>query len=637
MVRFLSLLALLLLCVSAQAQKVGSVSFTTPPGWTLKVDGGTASLTPPGGPSQGLMLLLPDQTVSGEAQAWFEATANQLSSDGPITAQSEVQTPTGTSILVKSVTVKLAQGSQIRLYTAVFSGKTANLYILVAPSREALDRLTPSLTALIKSGSAAAGTASSGSLLGQKSAIPEVKPQNAAQFVAAGGDPKVQIIPDEFRCYQEKAGNSLTPELVMQILPGGQYRTPYGSGGVAVKPDGSLIRLAWRGGPLDGSKGILSFDDYGQTFSLEGVGEAALGRSMYFECYQRGPRENLALLGFKLKTPAIASYACTLQDGSRKSGGTLEILKGGQYRFGGQTGQFSTDFRGDQSRDWSDLEFAGGPLDGAKGTYREDETGLRELGVSFPSLRCRHVTKPTPAQRYGTAKAPTPPSGSGGLSGAYVAWTPDPLAGLNVNYGCRGLCWSFAFFDKNGYVYTDEPDAGLDDADCSRTQPNGLPVCEVYTVQGGKITLGQGRPEPFKKVGNTLEIGGKTFTPIVPLDGLKLNGSYGATSGFGGAGDVSVSLTQQGFVFTPRGQFVYNVTRSTSVADPNTPAGSQNTVFTLAQSGNSGTYRFVGNTLELIYGDGHVERKFAFLDLGKDGKPDTTWLRIGGSSYSLAR
>ena len=644
-----AVLALVILfAVPAHAQKVGSVRFTMPPGWTVKLDGGTASFTPAGGAAQGLMLLLPDQAVSGEAAAWFENTIRGLASDGTITEQSEpTDTQTGAGrLLTRGLSVKRPGGTQIRFYAALVSGKSATLSVLVVPDFAALKRWQPDLSSLLASTSGLASVAGLGtsnrdqpasvSSLGNKTALPDIKPQNAAQFQAAGGNPKTQPIPDEFRCYQSTSGDSFASELTVQLLPGGQYRTPYGSGSAVVKPDGSLIRLAWRGGPLDGSTGILRFDDYGQTFSLEEVGQAALGRSLYFECYQRGPRENLALLEFKIKTPAAARYACALQDGSGKSGGTLEILKGGQYRFGGQAGQFSTDFRSDQSQNWSNLEFIGGKLDGAKGTYAEDATGLRELGVSFPSLRCRHVTKPMPVVRYGTAKAPPAPKGSGGLSGAYVAWTPDPLAGFNVSYGCRGLCWFFAFFDKNGYVYTDEPDGGLGDADCSRTLPNGFPVCQVYRVQGGQLTIGQSKPQPFKRVGKALNIGGQMLESIAPLDGLKLNGTYGATSGFGGAGDVSVSLTQQGFVFTSQGQFVSSVSRSTSIADPSTPADSKNTVYTSAQSSNSGTYRFVGNTLELTYGDGHVERKFAFLDLGKDSKPDTTWLRIGGSSYTVA-
>ena len=623
------------------AERVGSLTFTPPPGWAVKlvnIGDAAATLTPPGGPSQGFILLVPDQVISGDANVWFEATVKQLSNDGQVTAQSETATPAGTSILVKSVTIKLAQGSQIRLYTAVFSGKTANLYILVAPNSEALSKLTPSLTALVESAPQAAANAPSGSLLGKKSAIPEVKPMNAAQFMAAGGDPKTQIIPDEFRCYQEKAGNSLTPELVMQVLPGGKYRTPYGAGQISVKKDGSLTKLDWKGGPLDKAYGYLNFGDWGQEISLSNVGEGVLERELSFECYQRGPRENLALLEFKLRTPAAAKYACTPKDGSGKSAGSLEILAGGQYRFGGQTGRYSYDFRGDQDEDWSNLAFTGGGLDDAIGSYSESEAGVREVSIYRPKLSCRQVVKPTPIPRYGTAKAPSAPKGSGGLSGAYVRWYPDPLAALGYG-GCGGLCWDVLIFDKSGYVFTDEPEASLNDANCTRTHPNGLPICEVYTLQGGKITVGQDKPETFKKQGATLVIDGETFQPMLKLEGVKLNGAYQSKSFVGGGAGSTVS---GGFLstlnFTPQGKFSRERSGgvSSTFTDNGNSTGNITGGFTsTSQSASSGSYSVKGYTLTLTYGDGHEEQQFVFALPDKSGQPDLELLRIGGSSYTV--
>ena len=635
---------MLLLTVGVQAQKVGSLNFTPPPGWRAQVNQGIATLTPAGGPSQGLMLLIPDQSVSGDAKVWFATAVKQLSSDGPVTDQSEIETPSGTSMLVKAVSVKLTQGVQQRLYTAVLSGKTATLYVLVAPSSAAMNALIPALTALIKpaSGSGtdaggAAPAAAGASLLGKKTPMPAVKPQNAAQFMATGGNPETQIIPDEFRCYQIRKGNSLTPELAVQILPGGRYRTPYGSGSVSVRKDSSLVRLNWQGGPLDGADGYLNFGPHGQALSLKNVGEDTLEDELNFECYQRGPRENLAVLEFKLKTPAVARYACTLKSSGENSG-TLEILAGGQYRLNGQTGRYSSDFRSDQDQAWSNLEFTGGTLDDATGSYGESQEGVRELSVFRPGLRCTGVVKPTPIPRYGAAKAPPAPQGSGGLSGAYVHWSADPLAAMGYG-GCGGLCWDVRVFSKTGYVFTHEPDASLDEADCTRTHPNGLPVCETYRIQNGKITVGTGKPEPFKAVGRALEIGGDTYQPMLKLEGVRLAGAYESqTFVGGGAGSTVSGAFQNTLNFLPGNRFSRGRSGgvSSTFTDTGTPSGSVTGGFaTTSQSAASGTYSVKGYTLTLTYSDGHKEQLFAFVLPDKNGKPDLDLLRLGGSSYTV--
>ncbi|QFP77642.1 hypothetical protein [Deinococcus sp. AJ005] len=228
-----------------------------------------------------------------------------------------------------------------------------------------------------------------------------------------------------------------------------------------------------------------------------------------------------------------------------------------------------------------------------------DETGLHELGVSYPSMRCRHVTKATAVPRYGTGKAPTPPRGSGGLSGAYVHWYADPLAVL----GYGGLCWAVMIFDKSGYVFTDEPDTGMDEADCAHTHPNGLPVCEVYVVQNGMITVDSQKPVTLKKVGNALEIDGDTFEPMLRLEGIKLSGQYESRSFVGG--DVC-SMVSGASTFTDTGTSKGNVTGGFSSS---------------SQSASSGTYAVKDYTLILTYSDSHKEQLFAFALPDKNSKP----------------
>ncbi|ADV65733.1 hypothetical protein [Deinococcus maricopensis] len=650
--RLTALLTLVALAWSGgDAAKIGSVQYAPPAGWVPRVQGELVSLTTAAGASRGVMLVIPTPGVSGDVRAWFEARIKELSSDGQVTDRTEIQSgngPAGATLLLQGVTLKLAQGAQSRIYTAVVAGKQATMVVLAAPDGNALKAAQPALLSLINSvqlpgqqtaQTAAAGKGTQGTAATANSApvkLPAVKAQNAAQFKAAGGDPSSAVIPDEFRCYQEKVGSGLTPELTVQVLSGGKYRTAYGSGTFAVSKDGSLRRLAWRGGPLDGAEGYLNFDDYGQTLSVTNVGEGTLERPAKFECYQRGARENLTLLQFKLKIPAVTAYPCSLTDGSGRSGGKLEILPGGTYRLNGQTGRFTVDFRSDQDEDWSDLSFSGGPLDDATGTYQEDRLGVREVSVYRPKMNCQSVAKPTPIPRYGSGRAPAPPKGSGGLSGAYATWYADPLATLGYG-GCGGLCWETRFFTKAGYVYTEEPESSVDEADCSRTHPNGLPVCEVYRVQGGKITIGSDQPEVLKRSGANLIIGGRTYTPLLSLQGVKLNGQFEAQTFYGGGTNTTSAAFQNRLVFTPQGTFTQarHGGMVSTATDTGTTAGNViGGVSASSQRSSAGSYRVQGFSLELRFGDGHVERRFAYVLPGKNGKPDLDLLRIGGLSYT---
>ncbi|GHF40171.1 hypothetical protein HNQ07_001639 [Deinococcus metalli] len=639
------LLGVSLLGVRAGAVQVGTLNLTPPSGWTVRVEKGVATLMPAGG-AAGVMLVIPDQTITGDARAWFTTSVGQLSSDGQVTERTDVQvstTPAGASLLTAGAAVRLAQGTQYRAYIASVSGTRATLYVLVAPSREVFTARQADFVALVRSGRApAAGVpapATGGGLTGPKAALPAVKPMNAAQFVAAGGDPATAVIPDEFRCYQEKRGSGVTPELVLQILPGGKYRTPYGAGSYTVKRDGSLTRTAWTGGVLDGASGYLDFGDDGQQLSLHDVGEGTLDDASDFECYQRGPRENRQLLDFKLRTPAVAAYPCTLTDGSGRSGGTLEILAGGAYRLGGQSGHYSVDFRSDQDQEWSDLEFTGGALQGASGTYGEDATGLRTLRVYRPRMECTRVVKPTPLPRYGAAKAPAPPRGSGGLSGAYATWYPDPLAAMGLG-GCSGLCWDVYVFDKAGYVFTAEPDASLDEADCTRTHPNGLPVCEVYRAQGGQLVIGRDKPVPFAKAGAALKIDGRTYQLLQSLAGVKLSGTYTSDSFVGGGASTVSGAFRTTLTFLPQGKFTRERSGgvSATTTDTGTNAGTVTGGATVtSERRGGGTYRVTGFTVELTFGGGHVEKLFGYALPGKDGWPQLDLLRLGGSTYTTGR
>ncbi|BDP43601.1 hypothetical protein DAETH_35700 (plasmid) [Deinococcus aetherius] len=650
------------LALAQTPARLGNLTYRVPPGWTTQTRNGVLTLTPRDLPSgqTAFILLSPDAPLTGELRPWFEARVRGLHGKVRVlntTAVEAARAKDGSTVLSQGAVVVGGSGEpQYRFYVAgefgQGAGRRAVFLLYQASSLDLVGRYQAGLNALADSvdlaGTAVAATPGAPTPRPPTPAgaatrptpsptpspgatLPAVRTLNAAEFVKAGGNPRETLIPGEFRCYEERRGDDVArPHLTVQILPGGGYRTSGGGGTFSVRKDGSLRKVRWQGGPLGGSsEGYLGFGDHGQDFSLGDVGP----QERDYECYQAGARENLARLEFSLKTPKPGKYPCVTGDGSNKGAGTLEILPGGRYRLGGGEGRYAVDLLSDQNEDWSDLEFAGGSLDGASGSYSEGEDGEREFSVFRPKVTCRLVVKPTPIPRYGTAKAPTPPRGSGGLSGAYASWQAD------VGGYCGGLCWSFYIFDKNGYVYTDEPETGLEDADCSRTRPNGLPVCEVYSFRGGQLTIGDGKPEPLrKKADGNYDLDGTTLTAIRPVTGLKLGGKYRSFSGSVSPGGMTSSFSEVFLRFLPDGRFSREAAggASSTFTDNGTSSGTTTGGVTATGSrSNGGTYRFAGNTLELKYADGRVSRSFAFLPEMKGGQPNKGFVHLGGRDYSL--
>ena len=657
----------LLLCSVAAAQDAG-FTLTTPAGWTMQEGEKSTSYFPsePGGRNQAFVTVFQPLSVQTDPKAFVEKMAAALSKNGTVAQQEAAQSqamPSGATLVLKSLVTRSAEGSQLYSIVALVQGDDAAVALLmVTPSEAAAKKYLQAFTGMLISvrfaantDNQTAGTNSGGKGgplgLGAKQALPEVKPMNAAQFVATGGNPENALIPDEFRCYQKRTGDGLAPELTVQLLPGGQYRTAYGGGTLKVVKDGSLRKLQGVGGPLNGVGGYLDVDDFGQSLSLSDVGEGVLERSLDFECYQRGPRENAALFDFKLNTPKPGQYLCTVSDGQGQSGGTLELLPGNRYSLAGQGGRYTVDFRSDQDGGSSDLDFQGGPLDDERGSYAEDEYGLRTVDLARAEIRlvssksvgvdCRVVAKPTPRPSlYGTAKAPAPPKGSGGLSGNWIhsragnlipglQLGPDFTSTMVMNSECPGnICWSFVFFNKNGYVFTGEPDVSLDEVDCTLTHPNGLPRCEIYHVQGGKITIGNNEPETFKQSGDTLTIAGRDYDKLMPLTGLKLAGAYQSKIVTNAVVSLGGTISDASLLFNKQQQFAYDRSSSTNLAGSGYVLGASNTAAT-----SGGTYQFEGNTLTLSYRDGHTVKLFAAAT-SENGKPSLTLMRLGGVSYS---
>jgi hypothetical protein len=435
------------------------------------------------------------------------------------------------------------------------------------------------------------------------------------QLTAMGIDPETMLIPDTFHCYEEfESDNYSQYSFALTILQGNRYSTPDGDGDYTTEENGSLIDVAFPSGPLSGdyTYGFTSYDDYGQKIALGGIGPDEVD----YNCYQQGPREQQTLLEWAFKDPQPSTYTCVEED-TTNPGPTLEILGGRRYRVDGQEGEYAVDILSDPDDDLYSIDYLTGPwADGYGNAFGDEATGLREMTVSsdYGDFDCSRLGEPLQSINYGVALAPAPPAGSGGLEGLYGSWQPDVIG------VCGGLCWSFLYFRPEGYVYQESPEGLLEDIDCTRTQPNGAPLCDTYKLEGDTIIFGSGDTETM----NGAEIDG--YTRIEKADGVQLNGTYTSFSYLQTNLDPNTNsgvAAERTLTFNPDGTFTSeNFVGATA---PN--------VVVSSESGSSGVYQIQGNTLTFNFSDGQVRREFFFVFPDEDpANPGA--LRIGGSDYS---
>jgi len=206
-------------------------------------------------------------------------------------------------------------------------------------------------------------------------------------------------------------------------------------------------------------------------------------------CFQEGAAHEAALHRFKLNTPATGSFLCSVFDGSANTSSTvsIELLEGKRYRISGKTGQMN----------WNQITtgassvvvFLTGPLQGKEASYHEDpSTGLQSLqftdsnskvfldGSSVSSSSygalCNQLSEPKPYKKYGKSPAPIASKPDTFIKGTYavdVSFATNNRLSAGVEY---------VKFTPEGYFYLGEPIDG--DTDCTRTHPNGLPLCQQY-------------------------------------------------------------------------------------------------------------------------------------------------------------
>jgi hypothetical protein len=446
-------------------------------------------------------------------------------------------------------------------------------------------------------------------------------------FVKQSIDPKKQPIPTEYHCWANFSTDAYqSPHMIVQILPGGKYRAAFGSSVGEGKFTLERRKLKFVSGPFIG-KDEQSFD-FNRTegtnlFLIDPLDEPNPEKRRYYWCNQR-EASVLRILKYKRNDPQPGKYTCSLQDGKGTDRGTLEILPGRRYRYiyreKNEQGAYRADILGESS--FARIYFDGS-LEGNYVSYSSGRSGRQEFSFnpSDDPTKCIRLGPPIPDPRYGKGKAP-PASGNGGFEGRYYVGFPQVAIG-NFPAACGGVCYSFYFFQKDGYVFTGDATEteGLMDIDCSKTHLSGFPVCETYTLNQNMIKIGLEKSVLIQKLKDGIKIDGTFHAILEPVDGLKLNAQYETVSSAGGGFNSSYSYVAWGNIeFRNDGTFFQE--RSSSVSTVVSGGSSYRP--------DSGTYRLYGNTLELKFKDGTVVRKFILLSTGRK---NLTYLNIGGTRY----
>lgn len=186
-------------------------------------------------------------------------------------------------------------------------------------------------------------------------------------------------------------------------------------------------------------------------------------------------------------------------------------------------------------------------------------------------------------------------------------------------------------------MYTGDPETSLVDADCTRTLPSGLPLCEVYRLGNGTITIGTDKPVKWAKNAAGYKLDSSALSPVGPLGDLKLAGQYRSVTSFTAMVGTGGGLFEDLLTFRKDGTFSSRHSGGvslTTTSDGSSSGSVTGGVYSSTDRRNSGTYSLSGNTLTLRYGDGRVEQMFAFLP---GSKPDLEWLYLGGSNYFLEK
>ncbi len=492
---------------------------------------------------------------------------------------------------------------------------------------------------------------------------PKVDPYNLT-VAASKYDPTinldVQPIADTYYCYPSFSNLEIgtgypryVREYALEILPGNRYRLN-GEGEGEFRTGVEDTYLQWLSGPLNPTGDIVEGeDDYGlphsATVSFSDWGSEITyieiikdEREVHIDCFQAGAREQKALLDFALKQPAPANYTC-LPSGDNPQPVRLEILPGSRYRFNNGEGSYET-FTDSNN---AEIVWESGPLRDETDYIAEDETGLRTLQFTVTqtygiipvgsstetTMVCQGVTKANLIPRYGSTPAPALPAGSGGLNGFYAKGEYDE--GDVIEGQSPFTTWLYYHFLPNGNVYQDGYVTG---DECSKTYPNGKPVCKTYSLNGNVISFSDGISVAVSQADNGGIILDGVLYDNKELEGLQtLSGTYEYTTGSSSPiylntmGNSFSSVSTSLYTFSPDGHYEFSNESSSSFSaggtfgNPGVYGGNSDS------DSDSGTYTLNGNTLTFNSDAGYTKQCTFFLPTNGD----TDFVNICATDYFL--
>jgi hypothetical protein len=453
-----------------------------------------------------------------------------------------------------------------------------------------------------------------------------------------GLDPKRNILPDTYFCFQSGLARAVTPDAdgILSIQSDGRYNYASdqirGNGSWAQDKAAGDTAYSFSGvlnGKENSGNSYIQENDYGQFFEIKERSRDPDLKDRELTCFQRGPSAEAVRIQMARGVLGQETMQCTLANGGQMSvqfGNKIYASAAGGGRF---TEALVTRSRGL----WQGgFEFTSGPFKDAVGYLLEDQQGNRTLDIAINRTISAYLTTvnetddvatcygksvPKPLPTYGNM--PAPATGvTGGISGMFTV--PVSRWSGNISIGGHDVY----MFTPNGWYYSSAPDDKP--IDCSKTMPSGEPICNRYEISGNKIRMqsssGKWEDEDweiYKRTASLLEIGDREYKVLQPLTNVKLNGIYETASGSSSGsvtGVLYTSVTEGEIKFTTDGRFESTKSTWNRLGIAVGPLGAPPTV--TGQSSNfdgnngKGKFRIEGNWMILTGDDGREVRKFIY-------------------------
>ncbi|MBW8829741.1 MAG: hypothetical protein JF606_09980 [Burkholderiales bacterium] len=207
-----------------------------------------------------------------------------------------------------------------------------------------------------------------------------------------------------------------------------------------------------------------------------------------------------------------------------------------------------------------------------------------------------------------TPVAPSPTVPIDHPQGQYWSWTTERTLFISPDgwpYYVSLSKYVFPKFFDNGLVYVGPPVTRLADLQCyaPSRDADGNDLCVRYTVENGKIKIGDADAQPIGAMAEGWSIGDKNYLSLAPQQEVRLDGLYISRSCY------LATCSQAEFVFKPDGTF----TASSHNIYANTIA---NVFMGVAGGADShGTYRIKDYSITIMV-DGAPEGQMFFFREG---------------------